>query len=348
VLQPATTRWFDGRSARRIEEVSTRTSRLRYLGPGDAVLHEEPVEWRYTSWGTVYRALLDDFGPEHYHLGEFCAGFGQDADRVELRFVSGRVERADLVVFADGIGSTARRRLFPDLEREYAGYVGWRGTVREDRVTPETHALLCDSLTYSVADRTHAVLYPIPGLDGELDGGRRLLNYVWYRNVPAGPELQELTTDVRGVECPVSVHPGAVQQRYVDEVRAAAAEQLAPAVAEVVRRTEQPYLQVVLDTRIPGMADGRIAVLGDAAFAARPHAAAGTAKAAADAWALHDHLAAADGDIPGALARWEPGQLELGNRLVDRVTAMGHRSQVANTWTPGDPALRFGLHGPGV
>lgn len=348
VLQPATTRWFDGRSARRIDQVSVRTSRLRYLGPGNAVVHDEPVEWRYTSWGTVYRALLDDFGPGHYHLGESFVGFTQDADRVELRFVSGRVERAELVVFADGITSTARRRLFPELGREYSGYVAWRGTVREDRVTPETHALLADALTYSVADRTHAVLYPIPGLDGELDEGRRLFNYVWYRNVPDGPELHELTTDVRGVECPVSVHAGAVQQRYVDEMRAAAADQLAPAVAEVVRRTEQPYVQVVLDTRIPGMADGRVAVIGDAAFAARPHAAAGTAKAAADAWALHDHLSAGDGDIPGALARWEPGQLDLGNRLVDRVASMGHRSQIANSWIPGDPALRFGLHGPGV
>lgn len=348
VLQPVTMKWFDGHSARRIDEVSTRSSRLRYLGPDDAIVHDEPVEWRYTSWGTVHRALLDDFGSDHYHLGEFCAGFGQDADHVELRFVSGRVERADLAVFADGIASTARRRLFPELEREYSGYVGWRGTVREDHVTSRTYDLLADSLVYSVGDRTHAVVYPIPGMDGELDEGRRLFNYVWYRNVPAGPELHELTTDVRGVECAVSVHPGAVQQRFVDEMKASAAAELAPAVAEVVRRTEQPYVQVVVDTRIPGMAEGRVAIVGDAAFAARPHAAAGTAKAAADAWALHEHLSAGDGDIPRALRRWEPGQLDLGNRLIDRVAAMGRRSQVTNTWTPGDPDLRFGLHGPGL
>ncbi len=123
VLQPVTMKWFDGHSARRINELSTSSSRLRYLGPGDTIVHEEPATWRYTSWGTVYRALLDDFGREHYHLGEFCAGFSQDADQVELRFVSGRVERADLVVFADGISSTARRRMFPDLDRQYSGYV---------------------------------------------------------------------------------------------------------------------------------------------------------------------------------------------------------------------------------
>jgi 2,6-dihydroxypyridine 3-monooxygenase len=347
VLQPITMKWFDGHSTRQIEELSTKSSWLRYLGPGNDVVHEEPVEWRYTSWGTVYRALLADFGEKHYHLGEYCAGFSQDPDQVELRFVTGRVERADLVVFADGITSTARRRLYPTLDREYAGYVGWRGTLREDQVTDETHALLADSLTYSVAPNTHAVMYTIPGMNGELEDGKRLLNYVWYRNVADGPELQELTTDIRGFEAPVSLHPGAVQQRYIDEMKQAAPRQLAPAVAEVIVRTEQPYLQVVFDTRIPGMVDGRIAIIGDAAFGARPHAAAGSAKAAADAWALYEQLGAHDGGIAEALKLWEPGQLALGSRLIDRVSAMGARSQFTNTWIPGDPDLRFGLYGAG-
>ncbi|WP_143172049.1 FAD binding domain-containing protein [Pseudonocardia thermophila] len=347
VLQPITMRWFEGHSAKAITELSTSSSKLRYLGPGNEIVFEEHAEWRYTSWGTVYRALLGDFGTERYHLGEFCAGLSQDADGVELRFVSGRVERADLAVFADGISSTGRKRLFPDLQRTYAGYVGWRGTVREDQVSDRTHALLADALNYSVGDRTHCVLYLIPGMDGELDEGRRLLNYVWYRNVAEGPELAELTTDVRGFECPVSVHPGTVQQRYVDEVRAAAERELAPAFAEVIQRTEHPYVQVVCDIRVPRMAVGRVALIGDAAFAARPHAAAGSAKAAADAWMLYEHLAKTD-DIVAALRAWEPGQLALGNQLVDRVVAMGTRSQVTNTWVPGDPDLRFGLYGPGV
>ncbi len=348
VLQPITMKWFDGRSSRRIEDLSTHSSVLRYLGRDNSVEYEEPAEWRYTSWGTVYRALLGDFGREHYHLGEFCAGLTQHAHHVELRFVTGRVERADLVVFADGISSTGRRRLFPDLERQYSGYVGWRGTLREDHVPRPTYDLLTDALVYTVGDRTHALIYPIPGMDGELEPGRRLFNFVWYRNVAAGPELQELTTDVRGFECPVSIPPGGVQQRYVEEMKKAAETQLAPAVAEVITRTAQPYLQVVFDTRIPGMAQGRVAIIGDAAFAARPHAAAGTAKAAADAWTLFEHLGAAGSDIPDALKRWEPGQLKLGNQLIDRVSAMGRRSQLTNTWDPGDLDLRFGLYGPGV
>jgi 2,6-dihydroxypyridine 3-monooxygenase len=51
--------------------------------------------------------------------------------------------------------------------------------------------------------------------------------------------------------------------------------------------------------------------------------------------------------VPAALAKWEPGQLELSDSLTRRVIAMGNRSQFTNNWTPGDPDLRFGLYGPG-
>jgi hypothetical protein len=51
------------------------------------------------------------------------------------------------------------------------------------------------------------------------------------------------------------------------------------------------------------MAFGRTCLIGDAAFAVRPHAAAGTAKAAEDGWVLAEELASADGDVPRALER---------------------------------------------
>lgn len=173
------------------------------------------------------------------------------------------------------------------------------------------------------------------------------MNYVWYRNVPAGPELSEMLIDKRGFPGTVSIHPSQVQDRYVAEMRDAARRMLSSAAAEVVTSTATPYIQVVSDARASRMADGRVALIGDAACAARPHAAAGTAKAAADAWALVAALRETEGDISAALRKWEPVQLELSARLLERVVAMGERSQFSNTWTPGDPSLRFGLYGPG-
>lgn len=346
VLQPDTVRWITERPhGFGVEDISVGSSATRYLGAGNKIVYEEPASWRFSSWATLYRVLLDDFGTDRYHLGEYAVGVGQDDDGVDVRFLSGRTERAELVVFADGISSVGRRRLQPRSRPRYSGYIGWRGTVPEREVSDETADLLHDATTYAVIDASHICMYPIPGVDGSLTRGERQLNYVWYRNVAEGPELDEMVTDKRGVTATVSVHPGQVQQRYVDQMRADAAELLPPAAAELVTRTEQPYIQIVLDIAVRNMAFGRIALIGDAAFAARPHAAAGTAKAAADARTLAEALAA-EPDIPRALAAWEPAQLALGNNLLSRVAEMGARSQFTNTWDPADPALRFGLYGP--
>ena len=88
------------------------------------------------------------------------------------------------------------------------------------------------------------------------------------------------------------------------------------------------FVQVVFDLDVPRMAFGRSCLLGDAAFVVRPHAAAGTAKAADDAWTLRDALAAHPDDPAAALAAWEPGQLALGRSLQARTRAIGQRSQV--------------------
>ncbi len=346
VLQPDTVRWFTERSTQDVADLSTSTSSVQYLDPSGDVVYRERCTWTYTSWGTFYRALLADFGTEHYHYGEYACGFTEHADGTTVRFVSGRQASADLVVFADGVTSVARQRFDPDAGLHYSGYVGWRGTVALRELGADVREVLHDAITYAVIPHSHITMYPIPGENG-LGLEDRLLNYVWYRNVPAGPELTEMSTDKRGFLGAVSVHPGQVQDRYVAEMKQAAADTLAPAVADVVLATETPYLQVVSDSRSARMAMGRVALIGDAACAARPHAAAGTAKAAADGWALAAALEQAGGDITAALTKWEPAQLQLSDALLRRVVAMGERSQFFNTWTPGDPGLRFGLYGPG-
>lgn len=346
VLQPDTVRWIVERPHDfTVEDVSIGSSVTRYLGAGNKIVHEEPAAWRFSSWNTMYRVLLDDFGSEGYHLGEFAVGLDQDADGVDVRFLSGRSERADLVVFADGISSVGRRRLQPRVQPRYSGYIGWRGCVQERDVSVETAELVDDATAYAVVDNSHICMYPIPAVDGGLARGERQLNYVWYRNVPEGPALDEMVTDLRGFTAPVSVHPGQVQQRFLDQLQAEAADLLPPAAAELVARTPQPYIQVVVDIAVRRMAFGRVALIGDAAFAARPHAAAGTAKAAADAWSLAGALAD-EPDVERALRAWEPGRLALGDDLLRRVSEMGARSQFLNSWDPTDPALHFGLYGP--
>ncbi|MGB3481839.1 MAG: FAD binding domain-containing protein [Mycobacterium sp.] len=346
VLQPDTVRWFTERSSQSLDDLSTSTNFVQYLDRTGEVVFREQCTWTYTSWGTFYRALLADFGDEHYHYGEYACGFEQTDSGATIRFVSGTTATADLVVFADGVTSVARERFDAAASLRYAGYIGWRGTVALRELSTTARDVLTDAITYDVIPHSHITMYPIPG-EGSLALDDRLMNYVWYRNVPAGPDLTEMLIDKRGFPGTVSVHPGQVQDRYVAEMKADAAALLAPAVAEVVTATAQPYLQVLSDVRATRMAHGRVALIGDAACASRPHAAAGTAKAAADGWALAAALDEAGGDIAAALTKWEPAQLQLSDSLLRRVVAMGERSQFHNTWTPGDPDLRFGLYGPG-
>jgi 2-polyprenyl-6-methoxyphenol hydroxylase-like FAD-dependent oxidoreductase len=71
------------------------------------------------------------------------------------------------------------------------------------------------------------------------------------------------------------------------------------------------------------MALGRVVLLGDAAFVARPHVGMGVTKAALDAQGLTDALAASGGDLAAALARYDRERRQVGSLLVERGRRLG-------------------------
>ena len=97
---------------------------------------------------------------------------------------------------------------------------------------------------------------------------------------------------------------------------------LAPQLDAIVSLTPQPFLQPIFDVETPRMAVGRVAIIGDAAFLARPHVAAGVTKAAEDAMALADALRAHD-DIAGALAAFERERIPANRRIMERGRELG-------------------------
>jgi 2,6-dihydroxypyridine 3-monooxygenase len=346
VLHPATVRYPVDRGLVHMRELGTVARRLRYLAADGAVVHDQPCSYRFASYSFLYGLLLGAFGRDRYHLDAEVVGFDQDADGVDVALADGTAARGDLLVCADGIRSTARRLLLPDVRPRYAGYVAWRGTVPESQLTAERFELLREAITYHVLPHGHILAYPIPALDGSHTVGSRLTNWVWYRNVPAGDALDDLLTDLHGTRRDLSLPPGSVAEGHVAALQATAEAELPPQMAEMVAKTSEPFVQVVFDIDVPRMAFGRICLIGDAAFALRPHAAAGTAKAAEDAWTLAEAIVAAGHDVVAALRRWEPRQLELGRRALRRTRTAGDRSQFEGTWRTGDP-LPFGLHDTG-
>jgi 2,6-dihydroxypyridine 3-monooxygenase len=122
------------------------------------------------------------------------------------------------------------------------------------------------------------------------------------------------------------VPPGQVQECHLRQFHEDAAT-LPPSFVEIVGRTAEPFILVVFDLEVPRMAFARVCLIGDAAFTARPHAAAATAKAAEDGWTLAQTLRTRDGDVVEALGQWEVGQLALGQQLVVRSRDAGERLQ---------------------
>jgi 2,6-dihydroxypyridine 3-monooxygenase len=340
VLHPVTTRYFEEHGLLDLGRVSSSARVLRYLTRAGDVLLEENIVYRFTSYATLYAALVDFFEQDRYHLGRDLVGFDQTDGEVVARFADGGTGSFDLLVGADGIRSTVRTLLFPALRPVYAGYVGWRGTLPGDRLPSLAREGLRGVLAYHVGERTHVLSYEIP----TPGGGGISMNWVWYRNLPEG-QLGVLLTDRSGLRHDLSLPPGAVGEAHVDELRNAAGD-LPPAFANLVRATPHPFVQVIVDLEVPAMVRGRACLIGDAAFALRPHIAAGTAKAAADARALADAIARAGAAVPAALRAWEPGQLALGRATAARTRAVGERAQVTGTFRPGDPEVAFGLYEP--
>ena len=145
-----------------LESVSVPTDFIRYLGHDGSVRHEQAHRYVFSSWNTVHRQLASHVPDERYHLGVEALAVQDHGDRVEVGLADGTAKEADLVVCADGIGSTSRLRLQPGAVHEYAGYVAWRGTVPEAALSATTQARLGDAITYHVYANSHVLVYPDP------------------------------------------------------------------------------------------------------------------------------------------------------------------------------------------
>src|SRR3546814_19330220 len=102
---------------------------------------------------------------------------------------------------------------------------------------------------------------------------------------------------------------------------------LAPQFAEMVHKAAQPFFQPIYDLESPRLAFGRVALLGDAAFVARPHCGMGVTKAAADALALANALTTGKGSLEAALLAYEARRLPVGRFLVNHARHLGAYQQ---------------------
>ena len=162
---------------------------------------------------------------------------------------------------------------------------------------------------------------PMPGDEASGITARRCC-YVWYRSADE-ETLRQLCTDASGRRHGTSIPPQTIRPEVIDDLKATAARLFAPVVADIVARAEQPLLQAISDLESPQLVFGRVALLGDAAFVARPHVTAGVTKAALDAQCLADAVSAGSGDLDAALATYDRERRDFGSKLVAYARQLG-------------------------
>jgi 2-polyprenyl-6-methoxyphenol hydroxylase-like FAD-dependent oxidoreductase len=283
---------------------------------------EIPRGWHGSTWATIYRPLRAVFPSTLYQTGKTVERIEQDGDGVAAIFADGTREHGDLLIAADGVYSTIRKQFLPEIAPEPAGYIAWRGILDEKDLPPAAHELLLERSLFSMPERELVVSLPVPGADNDPRPGHRRYYFIWYRPASAD-EQHALFTDATGKHHGLSIPPPLIRPEFIAAMKDAARRGLPPVIGDIVGRVAQPLLQSITDLEAPRMVFGRVVLLGDSAFVARPHVAAGTTKAALDARALATALAAHEGDVDAGLAQYEDERLAFGRAIVAHARYLG-------------------------
>jgi salicylate hydroxylase len=229
--------------------------------------------------GDLHAILVDAIRairPDVVQLGQRCAELTQSSEGVGMRFESGKIADAALVIGADGIHSKVRQALFGQDSAQFTGCVAWRGLVPMHQLP---HHLARNTATSWLGPAGHVLHYPVRR--GEL------MNFIAFverddwriESWTVAGTIAELANDFRGWHA--DVH-------------------------EIIRNIDVPY-KWALWVRPPmeRWSAGRVTLLGDACHPTLPFLGQGAVMAIEDAYVLAGCLKKYAGDHTTALAQYE-------------------------------------------
>tara|TARA_R110002003_G_scaffold107_10_gene9035 strand:- start:157 stop:1422 length:1266 start_codon:yes stop_codon:yes gene_type:complete len=333
-----------------------------YLDKNGNVIDREDREQQMTSWDLLYnllRANYDDVESGYAKVpdpedgeGTVAYEFGctvtdikapeaksvsaldfSDPIKLNIKHHSGETStaEADLVIAADGPSSSIRAMYLPEIERKYAGYVAWRGTVPETEVSQAAKDVFVEKFPFFHTEHIQILAYTIPGKHGTIEPGKRLLNWVWYVNYPEdSPEHVDLMTDKGGKRHHITLPAGGVRDEVWARQKEFAKEVLPPQFSELVEKTKVPFIQAITDVISPSavLEGGRVLLIGDALAGFRPHTAMSTSQAAMDAMKLAEAIEQIlEGQGLDALQKWEEHVVEYAKTMQSHGVWIGNRSQ---------------------
>jgi len=285
------------------------------------VADERPLRQIMTSWDRMQRLLRATIDDTHYHLGCNFEHVDQDERGVRVQFSGGRIEQGDILIGGDGIRSSVRAQLTPEIQPGYAGYYIWRCAPNEADLATETLQTIYPVFTFYLPKRQQVLGYPIAGFNDDLTPGKRRYNLIWYRVADAS-ELREMCVGENGVQHEFSVPPPLIRKDLIAQMLADARESMPAALFDCVAKAKQPFITPIYDFTAPSIVFGRIAMVGDAATNARPHMGFGMAKAGCDAQALAEHLRDNE-DVDAALKGYNAERQPVGDIVVKHARKLG-------------------------
>jgi 2-polyprenyl-6-methoxyphenol hydroxylase-like FAD-dependent oxidoreductase len=252
--------------------------------------------------GDLAQVLYDDTSQQvEYVFGDRIAELAQDADGVDVTFVSGDRRRFDLVIGADGLHSALRGMAFGPREK----FIRHLGLVLAFFTVPNEFGIDGWMYDYQEAGRW-AGLRPVP------DATRAIA----MLSFPAA----DFEIDHRDVEA---------QKRLLREQMAGFGWETARILAHL-DETPDFYLDQVAQVVMDDWHVGRIGLFGDAAFSASPMSGAGTGLALVGAYLLAGELAAAGWDPEAGITAYRErmrdyveANQQIGRMHVDMLTSTG-------------------------
>jgi 2-polyprenyl-6-methoxyphenol hydroxylase-like FAD-dependent oxidoreductase len=307
-------------------------TRRYYLGASGQVLWQQSVEKYAAGWGDIYGVLRRH--ASDVVLYEDCSVRRVEIDPPRLCTVGRGEEIFDLIVGADGTGSVVRSRLDPDFRPGYLGYTALRGLVPRkhlpDGMPLPIHDLFDDAMAKLLLDGEHATLYALPG-------HAEPLNWMWYLNVPED-NLARLLTDRHGRRHRWSLPPGALHPEVEKALRARGESRLPRWMASLVAATDTLFLQPIFHGLAEPSVGSGLALVGDAAHLAVPHAGAGVTLAFEDAITLAEVIAGGHDNLVARLSAWaKRRRATVATRLgfaVHLGRSLQHRGKSWESWSP--------------
>jgi salicylate hydroxylase len=224
---------------------------------------------------TILAEAVEARAPGSIHLGQRATGYSQDAEGAFLHLADGTRLRGDVVLGADGVHSALRQQMAGETKARFLGVAAWRGLVPMARLP----AHLQDPVgTNWVGPGGHVVTYPVrAGTLFNFGASLERDNWPVESWTEAGTH-EEVLADLAG---------------WHEDVRT------------IVRAIEVPFKWALLGRDpLRHYADGRVALLGDAAHAMLPFAAQGAGMAIEDAAVIAKCLSGQPANAPAAFAQY--------------------------------------------